>query len=101
MLPILYGELHCTGQEIAALTPWEIERRIDGYMKQVKVKRVLIADLVTVPILNAAGHPKHPILLQQIVPDVFQEAHAAPKDQVESLKRFAEEQERRRGHGRP
>ena len=37
-MPICYGKLQMTGEEIAAATPWEITHRIDGYVDRMKDK---------------------------------------------------------------
>lgn len=68
-------------------------------MERMKEKRLFYAAYVTAPVINS-GHPKRPVTVQKIVPDIFEDRPVqASKEQVENLKRFADEQERRRKHG--
>ncbi len=86
-----------TSEEIGAATPWEIARRVAGYNERERLHRIFYANFVTVPIINAAGHPKHPITAQKIIPDDFHEYRAVNKVQEKHLLNLMEqtEQERR------
>lgn len=73
--------------------------RIHGYQERMKQQRIFYADFITVPIINAAGHPKHPITVKKLLPDDFAEDVSVREEQKNSLMKFAEEQERRRQNG--
>ncbi len=100
-MPICYGVLNLTGDEIGRLTPYELNMRISGYEERMKRQRIFYANFVTAPIINAAGHPKHPVTVKKLLPDDF--GNGSPgkvsQEQADSLRKFAEEQERRRQNG--
>ncbi len=98
VLPICYGVLNLTGDEIGRLTPYEINMRIKGYEERLKQQRLFYANFVTVPIINAAGHPKHPVTVKKLLPNDFSQDIHVSKKQAEGLLKFAEEQERRRNN---
>lgn len=98
-MPICYGVLNLTGDEIGQLTPYELNMRISGYEERMKQQRIFYANFVTAPIINAAGHPKHPVTVRKLLPDDFRDDSQVSEEQANSLMKFAEEQERRRRNG--
>ena len=95
ILPICYGELAMTGEEIGRATPWEIERRIEGYSVRMKNRRVFTASFVTAPIVNAGFRaPKKPVTAEKILPGDFNEKQS-PKERKEWLEMARREEERR------
>ena len=69
VLPICFGALNMTAQEIYDSTPWEIEMRIKGYEERLKTKRIFTASLLTVPIINSGfSRPKKGVDLKDILP---------------------------------
>ncbi len=95
ILPICYGELAMTGDEIGQVTPWEIERRIEGYSARMKNRRVFMASFVTAPIVNAGYRaPKKPVTAEKILPADFNEKQSS-KDRKEWLEMARREEERR------
>lgn len=95
VLPICYGELAMTGEEIGAATPWEIARRIEGYSARMKNRRVFTASFVTAPIVNAGYRaPKKPVTPEKILPGDFNEKQSS-KDRKEWLEMARREEERR------
>ena len=99
VLPICYGVLNLTGDEIGQLTPYELNMRISGYEERMKQQRIFYAKFVTAPIINAAWHPKHPVTVKKLLPDDFGDDYPVSKEQAHNLMKFAEEQERRRQNG--
>lgn len=99
LLPILYGELGLSGDEIARMTPWEAEQRLRGYQKRMKNRRAFTASFVTAPIINSGFKaPKHPVMPERLVPDAFRKGVTPSKRK--RLMKFAEEMERRRALNR-
>jgi len=82
------------------MTPWELQMRVRGYARRQKNRRLFTASFITAPMINAGyNRPKRNVTVQKLLPDDFHvEVSPAKK---ESLMKFAEEQERRRKHGRP
>ena len=98
-LPVLYAELGLTGEEIAHMTPWEVEQRIRGYDKRLKNRKAFMASFVTAPVINSGIRgPKKPITAESLVPDAFKKGVTV--DEKRHIIAYAEEMERRRAHGR-
>ena len=73
VLPICFGALNMTAQEIYDSTPWEINMRIKGFEERQKLKRIFTASFLTVPILNSGfNRPKKGIKLKDVIPDDLQ-----------------------------
>ena len=73
VLPICFGALEMTAQEIYDSTPWEINQRIKGYEERQRWKRIFTASFLTVPILNSSfNRPKKGINLRDVIPDDLQ-----------------------------
>ncbi len=70
VLPICFGVLNMTAEEIYDSTPWEIDKRIDGYLERQRQKRIFYASFLTVPIMNAGfNRTKRGVKLEDIVGD--------------------------------
>ncbi|MCR5440261.1 MAG: alkaline phosphatase family protein [Selenomonas sp.] len=98
-MPLLYGELGLTGDEIGRLSPWEIDRRLEGFGRRQKNKRLFTASFVTAPIINS-GHPKHPVTARKLIPADFRNELPLDDGKVERLKKLANKIEGRRNRGR-
>ena len=98
-MPLLYGELGLTGEEIGRLSPWEIDRRLEGFARRQKNKRLFTASFVTAPIINS-GHPKHPVTARKLIPADFRNELPMDDGKVERLKKLANKMEGRRHRGR-
>ena len=70
ILPICFGALNMTADEIRKSTPWEISQRIKGYEYRKRQERIFVGSFLTVPILNSAfNRPKKGIRLEDIIPE--------------------------------
>ena len=70
ILPICYGALGMTAEEIGASTPYEINWRIKGYEERQRMKRMFVASFITLPIINSGfSRPKKALQLQDIIPE--------------------------------
>lgn len=77
ILPICFGVLNMTAQEICDSTPWEIAQRIKGYEERQRRKRVFIASFLTLPIINSGFcRPKKGVDLKDIIPEDLQQGEA-------------------------
>ena len=95
----MYAELGLTGEEIARMTPWEVEQRIRGYDKRLKNSKAFMASFVTAPVINSGMRgPKKPVTAESLVPDAFKKGVTV--DERRHIIAYAEEMERRRAHGR-
>lgn len=94
-MPILYGVLALTDGDILRLTPYEVERRIEGYAERQRLRRIFTASFITAPIMNANG-TKHHVTAKKLLPKDFGDEAQVSGEKIESLKRLAEEQEERR-----
>ena len=64
-----FGALEMTAEEIYNSTPWEIKRRIKGYEDRQRYKRLLLAQLVSLPVYNSGfSRPKMGVQLQDVLP---------------------------------
>ena len=73
ILPICFGALNMTADEIRKSTPWEINQRIKGYEYRKRQERIFVGSFLTVPILNSAfNRPKKGIRLKDIIPEDFE-----------------------------
>lgn len=70
ILPICFGALNMTADEIRQSTPWEINQRIKGYEYRKRQERIFIASFLTVPILNSAfNRTKKGVRLEDLIPE--------------------------------
>lgn len=100
VLPYCYGVLSLRSEEIMSLTPWEIGRMLEGYAAREKERAKFQLSFATVPIVNAAGHPKRPVTAKKLAPTLFMEQAETPEETKTSLMKLMEEQERRRKDGK-
>jgi len=91
-----------SGAEIAECTPWEIEKRLDGYARRMKYKRMFTASFVTAPIINGGMRaPKKIITAQKLLPDDFKEEISEEKRQeIAALVKTESARRRKNGGGR-
>ena len=75
ILPLCYGVLNMTAEEIGKSTPYDINHRIQGYEERQRVQRMFVASFVTLPIINSGfARPKKALKLQDVIPeDVMQD----------------------------
>ena len=74
ILPICFGALSMTADEIYDSTPYDINNRIKGYEDRQRMKRVFVASFVTLPIINSGfNKPKKQLKLQDILPEDLME----------------------------
>lgn len=100
VLPLCYGELAMTGEEMAHITPWEISMRLDGYMERMKKKRMFTASFLTAPIINSGSRaPKRPVTAKKLLPDDFRIKKTVTKEEKAHYWALMEEAEGRRNHG--
>ncbi|WP_235819598.1 hypothetical protein [Acidaminococcus timonensis] len=84
-----------TGEEIGTATPWEIQRRIEGYGARMKAKRMFTASYITAPVINAGYRsPKRPVTPEKILPDDFRTPEA--QDERDEWLAIAKAEEERR-----
>ena len=70
VLPICFGALNMTAQEIYDSTPWEINQRIKGYEYRKRQERIFVGSFLTVPILNSAfNRTKKGVKLEDLIPE--------------------------------
>ena len=70
ILPICFGALNMTADEIRQSTPWEINQRIKGYEYRKRQERIFIGSFLTVPILNSAfNRTKKGVRLEDLIPE--------------------------------
>lgn len=85
-----------TGEEIGRCTPWEINKRIEGYSARMRNRRMFTASFLTAPILNAGYRaPKKPVTAEKILPDDFS-SKQSDKERAEWLEMAKREEERRK-----
>ena len=93
-MPICFGKLAMTGQEIADATPWEITHRIDGYAARMKDKRIFTASFITAPVINSGMRaPKHGVKVEELITEDFRGHDGEAAAQI---KKLIEEQEEKR-----
>lgn len=81
-MPICYGELHMTSDEIRRSTPYEINMRANGYARRLNNRKLFIGSLLTVPIINGGSRaPKRPVTVKKLFPEAFQ--NKATKEEME------------------
>lgn len=70
ILPVCFGPLNMTAEEIRNSTPWEINMRIKGYEDRQRQKRFFAANYLTLPVLNSGFmKPKHGLYeLKDVLP---------------------------------
>lgn len=74
ILPICFGALGMTADEIHDSTPYDINNRIKGYEERQRIQRVFIASFITLPIINSGfSRPKKTVKLQDILPEDLEE----------------------------
>lgn len=74
ILPICYGALGMTAEEIGNSTPYDINCRIKGYEDRQRMKRMFVASFITLPIINSGfSRPKKALKLQDIIPEDMME----------------------------
>ena len=99
VLPICFGALEMTAQEIYDSTPWEINMRIKGYEERQKWKRIFTASFLTVPILNSSFHrPKRGVKLKDIIPDDLN-SEEVTKNELDKWREILNNAERRSQDG--
>lgn len=70
ILPICFGALDMTAQEIYDSTPWEINQRIKGYEFRKRQERIFTTSFLSVPIINAGfNRPKKDVSVKDLIPD--------------------------------
>lgn len=70
ILPICFGQLNMTAEEIYNSTPWEINMRIKGYEERERNKRIFVASFITVPMLNSAfNRRKQGYTIKDVIPE--------------------------------
>ena len=70
IMPICFGALGMTAEEIANSTPFDINHRIKGYEERQRMKRVFVASFITLPIINSGfSRPKKGFKLQDVIPE--------------------------------
>lgn len=93
-----------TGNEIGQATPWEIQRRIEGYGVRMKNQRMFTASFITTPVINAGyrSPKKRPVTPAKLLPEDFRTA-TDQEEQDEWLAMAKAEEERREKlkHERP
>lgn len=89
-----------TGAEIEAVTPWEIEMRLDGYAARMKTRRIFTASFLTAPIINGGMKaPKRAVTAKKLIPEDFRSGEPVTEEDILNIKALAEETERRRTGG--
>lgn len=84
-----------TGQEIADSTPWEITKRIDGYLDRMKDRRIFTASFITAPVINSGMRcPKHGVTVKDLLPNDCK--NDSDHSEMERIKKLIEEQEEKR-----
>lgn len=96
VLPVCFGPLKMTADEIYRSTPWDINQRIRGYEERERQKRVLLGAMVTVPVINAGFYrPQGGVSLADIVPDdILQDT--ITEQEIEYWKKVLDEARERR-----
>lgn len=85
-----------TGEEIGRATPWEINRRIEGYQDRMRMQRIFVASFITAPVINAGyRRPKRSVTARKLVPQDFPREEITEADKARFLKLSAEAEERR------
>lgn len=102
ILPICYGELAMTGEEIARVTPYEIMRRVEGYKERMKNRRIFTASFLTAPLINSSYRaPKRAVSVKKLLPGDFETEIPKEKlDHMLEVVKEAEKEEERRKNGR-
>lgn len=96
VLPVCFGPLKMTADEIYRSTPWDINQRIRGYEERERQKRVLLGAMVTVPVINAGFYrPAGGVTLTDIVPDDLTEENITEQE-IEYWKKVLDEARERR-----
>ena len=87
-----------TGEEIANATPWEISKRIDGYLDRMKDRRIFFASFITAPVINSGVRsPKRGVKVEDLLPNDFR--GEPDKEEAERIRAMIAEEEERRKHG--
>lgn len=99
-LPICFGALNMTAQEIYDSTPWEINMRIKGYEERQKMTRIMLASFITVPVINAGfSRPKKGVTVKDILPDDLNNEEIT-KNELDKWREILSKAERRSRSGR-
>lgn len=81
VLPVCFGPLSMTADEIYRSTPWEINQRVAGYEERERQKRILLASLVTVPVVNFGFYrPKNGVSVKDVIPEDLAEDALTEKE---------------------
>lgn len=100
VLPICFGVLNMTADEIYNCTPWEINMRISGYKERLKQKRIFVASLLTVPIINAGfNRPEKGVDLKDIIPEDLAD-DTITKDELDKWREILNNARQGGKHGR-
>lgn len=100
VLPVCYGILAMTGEEISYATPWEISMRLSGYIERMRGKRIFAASFFTAPIINSGARaPKRPVTAKKLLPEDFRTGKPISKEEKAHMLALMEESERRRSNG--
>lgn len=84
-----------TEAEIGESTPWEIQKRIEGYGVRAKGRRMFTASFLTAPIINAGVRsPKHPVTPSKLLPEDFH--YTESQEEREEWMAIAKAEEERR-----
>ena len=70
IMPLCFGALNMTAEEIYNSTPFDINQRIKGYEDRQRMMRVFIASFITLPVINSGfKSPKKQLKLEDVIPE--------------------------------
>ena len=73
ILPVCFGVLNMTADEIYRATPWDVYMRIKGCEERQRLTRILLASFVTVPVINAGfSRPEEDVKVKDLIPNDVQ-----------------------------
>lgn len=102
ILPVCYGELGMTAQDIADFSPREIYRLVNGYQRRMKNRRLMLGSFVTVPVINSGVNaPKKGVTVKDILPyDVEEERNVTDFAYARHMEEVMEREEQKRKEGK-
>lgn len=81
ILPICFGALNMSVDEIRRATPWEVNQRIKGYEYRKRQERIFVGSFLTVPIINTGfNRPKKGVRLGDLIPDDLHDDNIAQSE---------------------
>lgn len=70
IMPICFGALGMTAEEIGNSTPFDINKRIRGYEDRQRMMRVFVASFITLPVINSGfKSPRKQLKLEDVIPE--------------------------------